>query len=142
MRVRRVLLVDSSQYWPSNPLFAEALEEVAARRGWEWTVLDESWLLDPAHGALRERLGRFEALATVLLAGPLFASAAEALRAQLEQRPVLPRSGLIESATALAGDMVVARFACTSVQDLLQTLRARLDGIPALLGDDPWARRT
>jgi spore maturation protein CgeB len=41
MRVRRVLLVDSSQYWPSNPLFAEALEEVAARRGWEWTVLDE-----------------------------------------------------------------------------------------------------
>ena len=55
---------------------------------------------------------------------------------------MLPRSGLIESATALAGDMVVARFACTSVQDLLQTLRARLDGIPALLGDDPWARRT
>src|SRR5438270_13849028 len=27
------------------------------------TVLDESWLLDPAHGPLRERLGRFEALA-------------------------------------------------------------------------------
>jgi len=105
------------------------------------TVLDESWLLDPAHGPLRERLGRFEALGTVLLAGPLFASAAEALRAQLEQRPVLPRSGLIESATALAGDVVVARLACTSVQDLLQTLRARLDGIPALLGDDPWARR-
>jgi spore maturation protein CgeB len=41
MRVQRVLLVDSSQYWPSNPLFVEALEEVGARRGWEWACLDE-----------------------------------------------------------------------------------------------------
>jgi urease accessory protein len=105
------------------------------------TLLEESWLLDAAHGALRERLGRFEALGTVLLAGPLFAAAGEALRAQLEQRPVLRGSGLVESATALAGDVVVARIAGTSVQGLLQALRARLDAIPALLGDDPWARR-
>ena len=98
-------------------------------------------MLDAAHGALRERLGRFEALGTVLLAGPLFAAAGEALRAQLEQRPVLRGSGLVESATALAGDVVVARIAGTSVQGLLQALRARLDAIPALLGDDPWARR-
>jgi len=105
------------------------------------TLLEESWLLDAAHGELRERLGRFEALGTVLLAGPLFASAGEALRAQLEQSPVLPRAGLVESATALAGDVVVARLASASVQDLLQALRARLEAIPALLGDDPWARR-
>src|SRR3989442_907626 len=62
-------------------------------------------------------------------------------RAQLEQSPVLPRAGLVESATALAGDVVVARLASASVQDLLQALRARLEAIPALLGDDPWARR-
>jgi urease accessory protein len=105
------------------------------------TLLEESWLLDAAHGPLRERLGRFEALGTLLLAGPLFASTAEALRAQLDEKPVPPRSALVESATALAGDVVVARLAGTSVQDLLQALRARLDAIPALLGDDPWARR-
>jgi urease accessory protein len=105
------------------------------------TLLDDSWLLDAAHGALHERLGRFEALATLVVAGPLFASAADALRARLEHRPVLPRARLVESATPLAGDVVVARLAATSVQDLLQALRARLDAIPALLGDDPWAHR-
>src|SRR5207248_10344336 len=41
MRVRRVLLVDSWQYWPSNPLFAEALEELGARPGWETETIDE-----------------------------------------------------------------------------------------------------
>jgi len=71
----------------------------------------------------------------------ILAAAGEALRAQLEQRRVLRGSGLVESATALAGDVVVARIAGTSVQGLLQALRARLDAIPALLGDDPWARR-
>src|SRR5205085_6995847 len=33
------------------------------------TFLDECWLLDPSHGALGSRLGRFEALATALLVG-------------------------------------------------------------------------
>jgi hypothetical protein len=40
--VRRVLLVDSSQHWPSNPLFAEALEHVSGSAGWEWAVVDEA----------------------------------------------------------------------------------------------------
>ena len=61
MRVRRVLLVDSWQYWPSNPLFADALEQLATRRGWEWAVLDESHYLahDPhLPGRVVHRLGR------------------------------------------------------------------------------------
>ena len=102
------------------------------------TVLDESWLLDAAHGALCGRLGRFEALATVLLAGPMFASARAALRAQVDAVPVRARARLLESGSALGTDVLVVRFAATSVEELVGTLRDRLAAIPALLGDDPW----
>jgi urease accessory protein len=107
----------------------------------ERTVLDESWLLDAAHGVLSDRLGRFEALATVLLAGPLFAAARDELRSQLQARPVSPRARLLESASALEADALIVRLAAESVEELTCTLRTRLAGIPVLLGDDPWARR-
>jgi urease accessory protein len=102
------------------------------------TVLDESWLLDSAHGALGGRLGRFEALATVLLAGPMFASARAALRARIDGEPVRTRARLLESASALGADALLVRFAAASVEELVGTLRDRLAAIPALLGDDPW----
>ncbi len=103
-------------------------------------LLDESWLLDPAHGALGDRLGRFEALATVVLAGPAFAAAREALRAAGPER-IGRRARLVESASALADDVVLARFAAASVEEMVAALRARLSPVAAVLGDDPWARR-
>jgi urease accessory protein len=101
-------------------------------------LVDERWLLDPAHGALGERLGRFEALATVLLAGPLFGPLREAFRAQ---EPPGRRVRLLESASPLDGDALVARLAAASLEELILALRARFAGATALLGDDPWARR-
>ena len=95
----------------------------------------------PKHGALADRLGRFEALATLLLAGPLFAALREELRSRLEDRPVRARSRLLESASALAADVLVVRLAAASVEELVCALRERLAAGPALLGDDPWARR-
>ena len=106
------------------------------------TLLDESWLLDRAHGALGHRLGRFEALATVLLAGPLFSGIREELRCGIEARPPARRARLLESASLLADDVLVARVAAASVEELVRGLRARFGAIAALLGDDPWARRT
>ena len=104
------------------------------------TFLDESWLLDPSHGSLGARLGRFEALATVLIAGPLFATVGDRWRAELDSQPPAARAAVLESASALEGGLVV-RLAAASVEELVRALRARLAGIPALLGDDPWARR-
>ena len=105
------------------------------------TFLDECWLLDPSHGPLGARLGRFEALATVLLAGPLFTAVAERWREELDSQPQLARAAVLESASALEGCGVVVRLAAESVEELVHVLRARAAGIPALLGDDPWARR-
>jgi urease accessory protein len=105
------------------------------------TLLDESWLLDRAHGALGRRFGRFEALATVLVAGPLFSRLREELRAGIEAQAAGRRARLLESASLLADDVLVARFAAASVEELVRAVRARFAAVATLLGDDPWARR-
>jgi urease accessory protein len=101
------------------------------------TVLEDSWLLDAAHGSLRDRLGRFEALGTAFVAGPLFAREPLAL----ESHPVVPRSRLLLSSSPLGADAAVLRLAAASVEELTRELRARLRTVPVLLGDNPWARR-
>jgi len=120
--------------------FERCVTALSLRRG-ERMLLDDSWLLDPAQGPLAERLGRFEALATVLLAGPLFAPARESLRGAVEGRPPGKNARLLASASALAQDVIVARFAAVSVEELSLALRGSAGGLAAVLGDDPWARR-
>ncbi|WP_341870945.1 urease accessory protein UreD [Corallococcus llansteffanensis] len=105
------------------------------------TVLDERQVLDADHGALPERLGRFDALATVLLVGPALASAREALAARVAALPVKPRAGQVVSASPLGDDGLLVRAAAVSLETLLATTRDWLSFLPGLLGDDPWARR-
>jgi urease accessory protein len=100
--------------------------------------LDETWLLDPAHGALEARMGRFGAIGTLLLAGPLFAATAASARARVDAGPASPGAPRMESASPLPGGALVLRVAALSVQQLVQRLRSHLDTLPSLLGDDPW----
>ncbi|WNG52969.1 urease accessory protein UreD [Archangium minus] len=104
-------------------------------------LLDERWLLDPSHGALPERLGRFDALGTVLLVGPALDAAREALAAHVGALPVTPRAGLVCSASPLGPDGLVLRAAASSAEALVRTAREWLSFLPGLLGDDPWTRR-
>ncbi|QRN98738.1 urease accessory protein UreD [Archangium violaceum] len=104
-------------------------------------LLDERWLLDPHQGTLPERLGRFDALGTVLLVGPSLASAREALAERVGALPVIPRAGLVCSASPLGPDGLVLRAAATSAEVLLRTAREWLSFLSGMLGDDPWARR-
>jgi len=104
-------------------------------------LVDERWLLDPAHGPLPERLGRFNALGSVLLVGPAVASAREALFARLTALPLTSRAGLVLSASPLGLGGLLLRAAGASVEQVQHTTREWLSFLPALLGDDPWARR-
>jgi urease accessory protein len=104
-------------------------------------LVDERWLLDPAHGPLPERLGRFNALGSVLLVGPALVPAREALSARLASLPLTPRAGLVLSASPLGSGGLLLRAAAASVEALLHTTREWLSFLPSLLGDDPWARR-
>ena len=100
--------------------------------------LDERWLLDPEHGPLEERMGRFGAIGTLLLVGPLFAGLARSIAERIGDGPVVAAAPLVESARPLRDGALVARLAAPSVQQLVQRLRWHLSTLPSLLGDDPW----
>jgi urease accessory protein len=48
---------------------------------------------------------------------------------------------LLIAATALGDEGCVVRIAGTSVERVGRTVRDLLRFVPALLGDDPWARK-
>ena len=100
--------------------------------------LDERWLLDPEHGPLEERMGRFGAIGTLLLVGPLFSAMAGAVHGRVDAGSARPGAPLLESASPLRDGALVVRLAAPSVQQLVQRLRHHLATLPSLLGDDPW----
>ena len=105
------------------------------------TLVDDALLLDPMHGPLAERLGRFEALATLFLAGPLFARARDEIRLQIDAAPIAAGSRTLAAASPIGDDSLLVRLAARSIEELLTAVRGYLAFVPVLLGDDPWARR-
>ena len=104
-------------------------------------LLDETWLLDPAHGALLGRLGRFDALATIVLAGPLLAEARAGAQSRIDSAPAGRRAALVQACSPIGAEALLIRIAAVSVEECVRTARAHLACVPLLLGDDPWARR-
>ncbi|MFO0757536.1 MAG: urease accessory protein UreD [Byssovorax sp.] len=96
-------------------------------------------VLDPAEGAIPARLGRFDALATLLLFGPQVKALRDAALAS--PRPLGKRAKVVEAASPIGDDGAVIRLAGSAVEDVVVAARARLDGLGALLGDDPFARK-
>lgn len=119
-------------------LFSSYRSDLTVRRAGR-LVFHDSVLLDPAHGPLPERLGRFDVLATLLLLGPIFAEPARELL-ELE-RKLGRRSALACSVNALREDGIVMRFAAESTEELHRTVKQLLDFLPGLFGDNPWARK-
>jgi urease accessory protein len=103
-------------------------------------VVQERTLLDQQHGAVAERMGRFDVLCTAVLAGELLRQRRAALATSLSGVPLRPRADAVEQANDL-GDALLVRIASTSLEKTLRTIREHLAFLPELLGDDPWARR-
>ncbi|MDY7225795.1 urease accessory protein UreD [Hyalangium rubrum] len=95
--------------------------------------------LDPGEGDLPHRMGRFEALGMLAVFGPQTAALREALLAP--PAPLRRRASLVEAASPLGEDGALLRVAATSVEEATLALRERLRSLPALLGDDPLARK-
>jgi urease accessory protein len=104
-------------------------------------LLDETVLLTPAQGPLAERLGRFDLLATLLLAGAPLAAAREEVSRRIEAAEVGVRSPLVESKSRLGPEAMLVRIAAVSVEEGLARIRSHLRFLPSLLGDDPFSRR-
>jgi urease accessory protein len=90
--------------------------------------------------ALSSRLGRFDALATVIALGPAFATGAIALLARIAAQPVEPGADVITAASPVA-DGVFLRCAATSAETLAAFLSEALRFAAVPLGEDPFARK-
>ena len=103
-------------------------------------ILHDATLLDPRHGELPARMGRFEALATVFAIGPRSQEVRAGVLAAATAPPGKEASRLA-SATALAPDAAIGRLAASSAQEAIAVIRALVGPVARELGDDPFARR-
>lgn len=108
-------------------------------------LINDAVLLDPAHGKLSDRLGPFDALATIFLSGPLLAQSCKALEESISGNPLTANAPILSSASPIGRDGLLIRLASrsadTSMDQLIATMRGHLAQVPKLLGDNPWARR-
>lgn len=108
-------------------------------------ALHDAVRLDAGDGDLAPRLGRFDVLALVVVAGAPLACEAERIVSTIGALPPARRPAVFVSASALppAGGTpgCVVRFAGGATEDVRRAIRETLAFLPARLGDDPWARK-
>jgi urease accessory protein len=97
-------------------------------------------------GELALRLGRFDVLAFVVIAGTALASRTQSLLMTHAHEPVRDRPEQLCVAAPLTHPTLgpagcVLRIAGRTVDDVGRTIRSALGFVPGLLGDDPWARK-
>lgn len=121
--------------------FDEYSSVIVVRRGGR-LIAHDSVALRASDGDLQTRMGRFDVLATAIVAGVPLAERAETIVARAGGLPVVTRADLLMSAAPLreAGGCVI-RIAGRSVQKVGAAIRDVLGFVPALLGEDPWARK-
>ena len=104
-------------------------------------ILLDAVRLSPEEGNLAARMGRFDVLSTVVIAGPRWSDAAEQLLAAFNDRPVERRTDLLIAGSRLKDDGCLLRVAGRSVEQVTGLVRGCLSCVSALLNDDPWARK-
>lgn len=103
-------------------------------------LLLEALHLDSSEGPpLPERMGRFEALATLVALGPATAPVREDMLR--DPGPLQRRADIVLSPSPLGEDGALLRVAATSVESVTLAVRSCLRALPKLLGDDPFARK-
>ncbi|MDO9019255.1 MAG: urease accessory protein UreD [Deltaproteobacteria bacterium] len=103
-------------------------------------ALSDRLLLDESHGAIAERLGAYDAFATLVLVGERVAPFAAALLERVGAAGPGAHADRIESATAVEGGTLL-RVAAATAAGALGALRGHLGFLTALIGDDPFTRR-
>lgn len=104
-------------------------------------VLHDATALRSSDGDLATRMGRFDVLALIVIAGEAVEAEAASIVAGVNQQSVTRRSDLLTSAAPIGERGCVVRVAGRSVEQVGRHMRQLLGFVPALLGDDPWSRK-
>lgn len=102
--------------------------------------LVDRFVLDPEDGAIARRLGRFEAIGTVVLCGPRVSAIALAQLTELSRAPVRRDDAVIIGGSPLA-DGAMFRVAGERIEAVVATTRAMLHAACRAVGEDPWSRK-
>jgi urease accessory protein len=107
-------------------------------------IVTDALLLDTADGSIAERMGRFDAVATLIAVG----HAAEPVARAIRREPIAPPvAELVVAASPLPRALglgvpgAIARVAASSPAGALQAVRSRLRNLPDLDAVDPFACR-
>jgi len=119
--------------------FSRYASRTRVSRAGRW-ILHDAMLLDPRHGDLPARMGRFDAMATILAVGPRSHEVRAGVLAAATSPPAKGASRLA-SATALGPDAALGRLATASAREAIAAIRALVGPVASQLGDDPFARR-
>lgn len=120
--------------------FDQYRSDVSVSRAGQLLFLD-SILLDPTHGNLAKRIGRFNSFATLLMIGPAFTRGVSEALELVRNEPLRRRDRIVVSSSPLASDGVVLRIAGESTEELMDSISRALSFLPELLGDNPWTRK-
>jgi len=104
-------------------------------------LLLDALRLSPDEGDLAARMGRFDVLSTVVIAGPRWSDAAQQVLATVNDRAVERRADVLIAGSQLQGGGCLLRIAGRSVEQVTRLVRGYLSGVSTLLNDDPWARK-
>ena len=104
-------------------------------------VLFDSTRLSSVEGNLAARMGRFDILCSVAIAGPRYREAIRAIAETIAARPIERRADLLVSAAPLGDSGGLLRVAGRSTEQVTGVVRGYLSFLPCLLGEDPWARK-
>ncbi len=102
-------------------------------------LLVDASRLDPAHGPLAERMGRYDVVLTLIVVGPAFSRLREAM---LSPRSAPSRADReLVAASAVGEDAAVLRVAAERFERASFLLRPSFAELARVLGDDPFARK-
>lgn len=105
-------------------------------------VFRDALRLDNADGPIdgRHRMGRFDCIVTVLLIGPALRTAVAKLLAQTDKKEFACSAPGPFVASPITGGLLL-RSVGNGPESIGRWIREVLWFVPALLGDDPWARK-
>ena len=104
-------------------------------------ILRDALRLSPAEGDLPRRMGRFDVLSTVVIAGPHWRDAVRETLAAAADRRVERGSDMLVAAAPLQDIGCLLRIAGRSTDQVSALIRGCLSSIRLLLNDDPWTRK-
>jgi urease accessory protein len=104
-------------------------------------ILLDALHLSPSEGDLAARMGRFDVLSTVAIAGARWHAAAAHVMAAVAGSSVERRADLLMAAAPVRDAGCLLRVAGRSVEQVSAALRGCLSCVTSLLTDDPWARK-